>query len=119
MIRRPPRSTLFPYTTLFRSVSDLSDDELARIRNKEIGIVFQTFNLLPRASELHNVELPLIYAGMSAKERRAKAAGALDRLCLAARMTHLLNQPFCGHGTRVANALEIQNDPSILVAGVA
>lgn len=110
------RPTVGKYTLDGVAVSELSDSELAKIRNLKIGFVFQAFNLLPRVSALHNVELPMIYAGLSRKERRERAEDALKRVGLEERMDHKPNEMSGGQKQRVAIARALVNKPAIILA---
>jgi putative ABC transport system ATP-binding protein len=109
-----PTSGLYQFNGV--NVSEMADDELARVRNKEIGFVFQTFNLLARSDALHNVELPLVYAGVPSAERRRRAKETLDSVQLGDRVHHKPNELSGGQRQRVAIARALVNTPSIILA---
>ncbi len=110
------RPTLGSYRIAAREVGNLTDDELARVRNAEIGFVFQNFNLLARTSALHNVELPLLYAGTGARDRRERATASMEAVGLGDRLDHQPNELSGGQQQRVAIARALVNDPAILLA---
>ena len=116
LIGRLDTPTSGEYWLSGQEVSRMGDDALARVRNREIGFVFQTFNLLPRATALHNVELPLVYSGVSSKERRQRAMDALDRVGLGDRVGHRPNGLSGGQRQRVAIARALVNRPALLLA---
>ncbi len=116
LIGRLDTPTSGEYWLSGQEVSRMGDDALARVRNREIGFVFQTFNLLPRATALHNVELPLVYSGVSSKERRQRAMDALDRVGLGDRVGHRPNELSGGQRQRVAIARALVNRPALLLA---
>ncbi len=110
------RPSLGSYQIAAREVANLTDDELARVRNREIGFVFQNFNLLARTSALHNVELPLLYAGTDARDRRQRATASMEAVGLGDRLDHQPNELSGGQQQRVAIARALVNDPAILLA---
>jgi len=113
-LSRPPTSGLYELNSI--NVSDMNDNQLAKIRNKEIGFVFQTFNLLARSDVLHNVELPLIYGGIGSMERKKLARSAIERVGLTDRIHHKPNELSGGQRQRVSIARALVTQPSILLA---